>query len=361
MDEGAWGLSTGSSTRRARRRRPRRSSPSPRRPRAIAASTPATSAAKARRSWTRCARRSGSGARPIAAGAGEPRQGGRAARTGARSPTRWRSSTRRAPRGSTSWATSIRTPRRAPRCAPLLPDWALEGGRRRDAQAAGRSGRARADPGELEDPANTGTSLLRADAAGSTIMISWCPSARTPRAIGSPRSRRRGASIRSTPSSSCCGDADGVASMILFQLDEADLRRALVHPARHDRLRRLGARPVRREGRRQAASAQLRHVPARARPVRARAARALARRGRAQDDRRCRRAAWACATAARSVRARGPTWSCFDPRTVADQATYDDPHRYPVGIEHVLVNGRFVIKDGRAHRQPAGSCAHRSS
>jgi N-acyl-D-aspartate/D-glutamate deacylase len=36
----------------------------------------------------------------------------------------------------------------------------------------------------------------------------------------------------------------------------------------------------------------------------------------------------------------------FDPRHVIDVATYDDPHRYPVGIEHVIVNGRFVIKDG---------------
>jgi N-acyl-D-amino-acid deacylase len=36
----------------------------------------------------------------------------------------------------------------------------------------------------------------------------------------------------------------------------------------------------------------------------------------------------------------------FDPRHVIDVATYEDPHRYPVGIEHVIVNGRFVIKDG---------------
>ena len=36
----------------------------------------------------------------------------------------------------------------------------------------------------------------------------------------------------------------------------------------------------------------------------------------------------------------------FDARRVADQATYEDPHRYPSGIEHVIVNGRFVIKDG---------------
>jgi len=36
----------------------------------------------------------------------------------------------------------------------------------------------------------------------------------------------------------------------------------------------------------------------------------------------------------------------FDPRHVIDVATYEDPHRYPIGIEHVIVNGRFVIKDG---------------
>jgi N-acyl-D-amino-acid deacylase len=36
----------------------------------------------------------------------------------------------------------------------------------------------------------------------------------------------------------------------------------------------------------------------------------------------------------------------FDARRVRDVATYEDPHRYPVGIEHVFVNGRFVIKDG---------------
>jgi N-acyl-D-amino-acid deacylase len=36
----------------------------------------------------------------------------------------------------------------------------------------------------------------------------------------------------------------------------------------------------------------------------------------------------------------------FDPRRVIDVATFDDPHRYPEGVEHVVVNGRFVIKDG---------------
>jgi N-acyl-D-amino-acid deacylase len=36
----------------------------------------------------------------------------------------------------------------------------------------------------------------------------------------------------------------------------------------------------------------------------------------------------------------------FDPATVADRATYEDPHRYPAGIRHVLVNGRLVVRDG---------------
>jgi N-acyl-D-aspartate/D-glutamate deacylase len=36
----------------------------------------------------------------------------------------------------------------------------------------------------------------------------------------------------------------------------------------------------------------------------------------------------------------------FDADTVQDTATYIDPHRYPTGIEHVMINGRFVIRAG---------------
>jgi N-acyl-D-amino-acid deacylase len=36
----------------------------------------------------------------------------------------------------------------------------------------------------------------------------------------------------------------------------------------------------------------------------------------------------------------------FDPLGVADAATYEDPHRYPRGIEQVVVNGRLVVEDG---------------
>jgi N-acyl-D-aspartate/D-glutamate deacylase len=37
----------------------------------------------------------------------------------------------------------------------------------------------------------------------------------------------------------------------------------------------------------------------------------------------------------------------LDPATVRDEATYLDPHRYPTGIEHVIVNGVAAILDGR--------------
>lgn len=36
----------------------------------------------------------------------------------------------------------------------------------------------------------------------------------------------------------------------------------------------------------------------------------------------------------------------FDPATVADRATYDDPHQYAVGVRDVVVNGQFALRDG---------------
>ena len=36
----------------------------------------------------------------------------------------------------------------------------------------------------------------------------------------------------------------------------------------------------------------------------------------------------------------------FDPQTVADQATWDEPFLMPTGIAEVLVNGESVVVDG---------------
>lgn len=37
----------------------------------------------------------------------------------------------------------------------------------------------------------------------------------------------------------------------------------------------------------------------------------------------------------------------FDPNTVADRATFEDPFQYPVGIDTVLVNGTVVLDEGK--------------
>jgi N-acyl-D-amino-acid deacylase len=44
----------------------------------------------------------------------------------------------------------------------------------------------------------------------------------------------------------------------------------------------------------------------------------------------------------------------FDPLTVADRATFENPRQYPLGISHVVVNGQLVVDDGAATGALAG-------
>jgi N-acyl-D-aspartate/D-glutamate deacylase len=37
----------------------------------------------------------------------------------------------------------------------------------------------------------------------------------------------------------------------------------------------------------------------------------------------------------------------FDPKTVIDRATFEQPHQPSVGIEYVFVNGQAVLRQGR--------------
>lgn len=44
----------------------------------------------------------------------------------------------------------------------------------------------------------------------------------------------------------------------------------------------------------------------------------------------------------------------FDPKTIIDRATYEQPSLESVGVQHVLVNGKFALRDGKATGQQAG-------
>lgn len=48
----------------------------------------------------------------------------------------------------------------------------------------------------------------------------------------------------------------------------------------------------------------------------------------------------------------------FDPETIADRATYENPHQYAVGVQHVFVNGEQVIRDGEHTGALPGRVVH---
>jgi N-acyl-D-aspartate/D-glutamate deacylase len=48
----------------------------------------------------------------------------------------------------------------------------------------------------------------------------------------------------------------------------------------------------------------------------------------------------------------------FDPATVRDVATFDDPNHYSVGVKQVFVNGRRVVADGKITSERPGRPLH---
>jgi N-acyl-D-amino-acid deacylase len=51
----------------------------------------------------------------------------------------------------------------------------------------------------------------------------------------------------------------------------------------------------------------------------------------------------------------------FDPETVAPGSTFAEPRTLPTGIPYVLVDGRFVIEDGKRTDVLAGRSVRRTS
>jgi len=51
----------------------------------------------------------------------------------------------------------------------------------------------------------------------------------------------------------------------------------------------------------------------------------------------------------------------FDPHTVIDHSTFDDPHQLSEGISYVLVNGNLIIVDGEHSQSRGGRVLRRGS
>jgi N-acyl-D-amino-acid deacylase len=232
----------------------------------------------------------------------------------------------------TASSTSLRT---------LLPDWVLEGGiapmleRLRDRSAKER----------IRAELTGGSPVLSRGLGWEDIMISYAPA--RPDAQGRRLSQIAAAWSRDPLDAAIdlLLAEGGKGSMILFQLDEDDVRRALAHPQvmigsdgsalapdgemaaakPHPRSYGTFPRVLGRYARDQAllslaeAVHKMTGLPARRLRL---ADRGVLRAGAKAD------------------------LVAFDAGRVADLATYEDPHQYATGIEHVLVNGRVVIARG---------------
>jgi N-acyl-D-aspartate/D-glutamate deacylase len=51
----------------------------------------------------------------------------------------------------------------------------------------------------------------------------------------------------------------------------------------------------------------------------------------------------------------------FDPATIADEATYENPRQYPKGIRYVLVGGEVAVDDGKLTNTRAGRVLRHST
>ena len=50
----------------------------------------------------------------------------------------------------------------------------------------------------------------------------------------------------------------------------------------------------------------------------------------------------------------------LDPATIRDEATFEDPHRYPTGIVSVIIGGQVVIYEGKHTGKMCGQILERT-
>jgi N-acyl-D-amino-acid deacylase len=48
----------------------------------------------------------------------------------------------------------------------------------------------------------------------------------------------------------------------------------------------------------------------------------------------------------------------FDPQTIADRATFEQPHQFATGMRHVFVNGAQVLENGEHTGAKPGRVVH---
>src|SRR6266404_4628404 len=224
----------------------------------------------------------------------------------------------------------------------LLPDWALEGGidamLKRLADPAERA-RVRA---AVEAP--SAESLVNR-VGWENVMISYSPKRKDAEGRRLSEIARARGMDPIEAAIELIVEESGKAYMILFQLDEADLRAALVHP--HVMIGSDGSAlaPYGPLGEGKPHPRSYGTFP--------RVLGEYAREQRTLPLATAVHKMTGLPAARLGLRDRGVVRPgaradlvVFDARRVADRATYEDPHRYPEGIEHVVVNGRFVVKNG---------------
>src|SRR5262245_3919271 len=238
----------------------------------------------------------------------------------------------------------------------LLPEWLLDGGRARILE-------------RLRDPATRARILQEnrlpdgswrtstGSIAWHEVMIASCPHREIEGLRIAQLAERNGRSGAETMLD-LIDTHDTAVSMVLFSQAEENVQKALCHPAimvgsdsigltcgtgphhghPHPRMYgtfpRVLARYVRELGLLswEQAIAKMTSMPARRLKL---AERGLLRPGYAADV------------------------TIFDPASVQDEATFEDPHRYPAGITSVIVNGQLMVHDGKLDAQPAGRVLRR--